>query len=569
MNREEHISAFSSELAFPYMTDDMVRRVRDYGSQISVSKDSTLFAPGDKEVDMFVILQGSIGIYAPEESGRRCAIARLGWRQFSGELDLFNSYSSLVHAITLEDCELIRVSRPRLQQLMRAEGDIANLVMQAMICRRQRLLADESAAIVVLAQGASAKAVQLQQFLTRNGHPHRLREATTEEIAHLRSISADGDEQGLFPAVKLRDGRILYCPSTEVLADEMGIAQLPDAGSTYDVTIVGAGPSGLAAAVCAASEGLSTLIIEGTAPGGQAGTSSKIENYLGFPIGVSGLELAQCAHMQAQKFGARLALSRDAIKIDRGHELLKVTLKGGYSVQSRTIVIASGAKYRKLDLPNYAQYENQGIYYAATTMEANFCRNSEAAVVGGGNSAGQAATFLSGAGSHVHLFLRGASLSNTMSEYLISRIERSERITIHRNTEITQLTGDAMLESVSWVNRRTGVGEKRPIQRLFVMIGAQPNTGWLYGTLLLDEKGFITTGTNEAFERSPYATNVPGVFAIGDVRSLSVKRVASAVGEGSMVISDIHRYLAGDLREPYADQHPESPSAFVGQLVGA
>ena len=399
---------------------------------------------------------------------------------------------------------------------MSAEGDIANLVMQAMICRRQRLLADESTAMIVLAKSGSSETIRLQRFLTRNGYPHRMQEPTAEEIERLRSLAPRRAQQDLLPAVKLRDGRILYCPSPEDLADELGITQLPDTGSTYDIAIVGAGPSGLAAAVCAASEGLSTLIIEGIAPGGQAGTSSRIENYLGFPTGVSGQELARCAHMQAQKFGARLALSREAIRIERVQGLLNITLKGGHSVCSRTVVIATGAQYRKLDLPN-TQYENRGINYAATAMEANFCRDAEVVVVGGGNSAGQAATFLSSAGSHVHLVIRGASLSSTMSEYLISRIERSERVTIHRNTEITKLTGDTILESVSWVNRQTGVGETRPIQSLFVMIGAEPNTGWLDGTLLLDERGFIITGTNEAFERSRYATNVPGVFAIGDV----------------------------------------------------
>ena len=568
MNREQqHIPAFRSDRAFPCMTEDMIRRVRDYGTQISVSKDSTLFAPGAKEVDMFVILLGYIGIYAFKEGGQRAIIARLGPRQFSGELDLFNSHCTLVHARTSEDCTLIRVSRPQFKRLMRAEGDIANMVMQAMICRRQRLLADESTAMIVLAKSGSAETVRLQRFLTRNSYPHRLREATAEEIAHLRNIAPERIKKGLLPAVKLRDGRVLYCPSTEDLADELGITQLPDTSSTFDIAIIGAGPSGLAAAVCAASEGLSTLIVEGIAPGGQAGTSSRIENYLGFPTGVSGHEFARCAHMQAQKFGARLALSREAVRIERTHGLLDITLKGGHSVHSRTAVIATGAKYRKLDLPNYSRYENLGIYYAATAMEANFCRNAEVAVVGGGNSAGQAATFLAGTGSHVHLVIRGASLSSTMSEYLVSRIERSEQITIHRNSEITKLTGDTMLESVSWKNRRTGVTETRPIQNLFVMIGAEPNTGWLYGTLRMDERGFIITGTNEAFERSRYATDIPGVFAIGDVRSLSVKRVASAVGEGAMVISDVHRYLAENRSEPDGGQNSESASLILGELI--
>jgi thioredoxin reductase (NADPH) len=564
-----HMSTLSAELAFPHLTDDMIRRVRDYGTVISVSRDSILFAPGEKEVDMFVILQGYIDIYAFEECEQWTSTVRLGRRQFSGELDLFNSQCTLVQARTSEDSVLIRVSRPQLRRMMRAEGDIANLVMQAMIWRRRRLLADESTAMIVLAKSGSAETFQLRRFLTQNGYPHRMQEATMEEVERLRSTAPKRDQQHLLPAVKLRGGRILYCPSNEELADELGITQLPDTESTFDVTIVGAGPSGLAAAVFAASEGLSTLIIEGVAPGGQAGTSSRIENYLGFPSGITGQELARCARMQAEKFGARVALSREAIRVEQVDRLLKITLKGGHSVYSRTVVIATGAKYRKLDLPNYVQYENQGVYYAATAMEAAFCSNAEVAVVGGGNSAGQAATFLSGVASHVHLIVRGASLASTMSEYLISRIERSERITIHRHSEITELAGNSTLDSVSWVNRLTGVGETRPIHSVFAMIGAEPNTAWLYGTLLLDRKGFIITGTTEAFEPSQYATTLRGVFAIGDVRSHSVKRVASAVGEGSMVISDVHNYLAEGFNDPPRNQDTREWSTSVGEPVGA
>jgi len=575
MNNEQtrdsvtHMPALSAELASPRLTDDMIRRVRDYGTLVSVPKDSILFTLGEKEVDMFVILQGSIAIYAFDECEQWTNTVHLGGRQFSGELDLFNSQCTLVQARTSEDSVLIRVSRPQLRRLMRAEGDIANLVMQAMIWRRRRLLADVSTAMIVLAKSGSAETFQLQQFLTQNGYPHRMQEATVEEVERLRGAAPKQVQEHLLPAVKLRDGRILYCPSNEELADELGITQLPNAESTFDVTIVGAGPSGLAAAVFAASEGLSTLIIEAVAPGGQAGTSSRIENYLGFPSGITGQDLARCAQMQAEKFGARLALSREAIRIEEVDRLLKITLKGGHSVYSRTVVIATGAKYRKLELPNYVQHENQGVYYAATAMEAAFCRNVEVAVVGGGNSAGQAATFLAGVAAHVHLIVRGASLSNTMSEYLISRIEKSERITIHRHSEITELSGNTMLDSVTWVNRLTGVEETRPIHYLFAMIGTEPNTGWLYGTILLDRKGFIITGTSEAFEPSRYATTLRGVFAIGDVRSHSVKRVASAVGEGSTVISDVHTYLAEGFTDPRRSQDTEVWSTSMGELVGA
>ncbi|HTF64865.1 MAG TPA: FAD-dependent oxidoreductase [Edaphobacter sp.] len=539
------------ELAFPCLTDDMIDRIRPYGQDICFLRDSSLFKPGERDVDMFVILKGSIEIYSFDESGeQRNLIVRLQETQFTGELDLFNSHRTMVHACTSDESTLLRIPRAELKRLMRSEGDIANLIMQAMIWRRQGLLADESTAMMVWAETGLPETVQLQRFLMRNGYPHRMTVPTPEQLTHLR-ILAPASVENLLPAVALRDGRVMFSPTIEDLADELGITQLPDIGAIYDVAIIGAGPSGLAAAVYAASEGLSALIIEGTAPGGQAGTSSKIENYLGFPTGVSGQELASRAQMQAQKFGARLALSREAVRIDQHAGVHEITLRGETCVCSRSVVIATGARYRKLNVANYGRYENQGIYYAATAMEANLVRGHEIAVIGGGNSAGQAAIFLSGVASRVHLVIRGDSLSSTMSQYLISRIESSDHITLHRNTEITKLEGDTKLTGVSWTDKLSGRTETRPIRGVFVMIGAEPNTGWLFGTLLLDKKGFIVTGTSEAFETSRYATSVPGIFAIGDVRSTSVKRVASAVGEGSIVISDVHRFLAENRVGPF------------------
>jgi thioredoxin reductase (NADPH) len=312
----------------------------------------------------------------------------------------------------------------------------------------------------------------------------------------------------------------------------------------YDVVVVGAGPAGLAAAVYAASEGLCTLVIEGTAPGGQAGTSSKIENYLGFPTGISGQRLASRAQLQALKFGVRFAISREVITAEQIDGIHKLTITGGISVRARSVVVASGAQYRKLSVENYSQFENRGIYYAATAMESLLCRDSEVIVVGGGNSAGQAAVFLSGIASHVHHIVRGKSLASTMSQYLISRIESSSHISLHTSSEIVKLEGSSSLEAVTWINRNSGEMTVKPIGSVFVMIGAEPNTGWLFGTLKLDKKGFILTGGADGFETTPYACSVPGMFAVGDVRSNSIKRVASAVGEGSVVISDVHRYLA-------------------------
>jgi thioredoxin reductase (NADPH) len=361
--------------------------------------------------------------------------------------------------------------------------------------------------------------------------------------------------------VILSDGRVLHRPTIPELADHLGITELPDPTITCDVAVVGAGPAGLAAAVYAASEGLCTIVVEGLAAGGQAGTSSRIENYLGFPAGIGGQQLAIRAQMQALKFGVHFAISREAITIEQVDGIHKLTLEGGIPVCARSVVVASGAQYRKLDVKNYTKYENCGLYYAATAMESTLCRDQEVIVVGGGNSAGQASMFLSGIARHVHHIVRRPSLTSTMSQYLISRIESSSRITLYTDSEIAALEGDLSLESVTWVNKMTGERTKKQIGVVFVMIGAEPNTSWLYGTVRLNNKGFILTGNTDGFEKSPYATSMPGIFAVGDVRANSVKRVASAVGEGSVVISDIHRYLA-DHRNNFAAQ-PNSALAAL------
>ena len=534
--------AFRPDMAFPPLTDEMIERLRGYGTEETFAPETALFTRGEREVDMFVVLEGELEIYGQDDKNERKLLATLGERQFTGELDLLSTRRTIVDGCTLTQCVLLRVPRAELQRLMRSEGDIANLIMQATIWRRLGIIEDSSG-IVLLGHSSAAETISLQRFLTRNAYPFRLLEPTAEQSANAGAEHNSGEEY-LLPAVILPGGKVLHRPTVAELADELGLTERLDPNATYDITVVGAGPSGLAAAVYGASEGLSTLVIEGTAPGGQAGTSSKIENYLGFPTGVSGQELANRAQVQAQKFGARLAISRDVVAIDQVGCIHQLKMADGSTVRSRAVVIATGAQYRKLSVENYDRFENQGILYAATAMEANLCRDSEVAVIGGGNSAGQAAIFLSGIAKHVHLIIRGESLAATMSQYLISRIENSPRITLHSETEIVGLEGESVLERVTWINRKTGEQETRPVGSMFVMIGAEPNTGWLYGTLALDKKGFVITGSAEAFENTRYATNVRGVYAVGDVRCDSVKRVASAVGEGSVVISDVYRYLA-------------------------
>jgi thioredoxin reductase (NADPH) len=379
----------------------------------------------------------------------------------------------------------------------------------------------------------------LQRFFVRNNYPHKI-EVVSAEDPYLDTAP--------LPAVILADGRSISQPSIPELADVLGITELPDPKMLYDVAVVGAGPAGLASAVYAASEGLNTTVIEGMAPGGQAGSSSKIENYLGFPAGISGQGLASRAHLQALKFGVHFAISREVVGVEQIDGIHRLTLQGGITICARAVIVASGAQYRKLSVGNYQKYENRGLYYAATAMESVLCRDQEVVVVGGGNSAGQASLFMAGFAKHVHHIVRRSSFSETMSQYLISRIENSAHITVHTESGIVALDGEPFLKKVTWENAKSGRMAK-DISTVFVMIGAEPNTGWLFGSARLDDKGFVLTGGAVGFEEGPYATSMPGIYAVGDVRANSVKRVASAVGEGSVVVSYIHRYLA-DHKKP-------------------
>jgi thioredoxin reductase (NADPH) len=539
--------------------------LRSYGREESFPANVLLFTHGERQVDMFVVLDGEVAISLPASNGESKIIARHQKLDFSGELNLLTSQGSLVEARTTTESRLLRIPRNELQRVMRAEGDIANLITSATIWRRIGILGETTSGIVLMGDAGDAQTTQLQRFLIRNNYPHRIVEASVEEDAQAEHELTD--HEPTLPAVVLSDGRILHRPTITQLADELGITELPDPEMIYDVTVVGAGPSGLAAAVYAASEGLCTLVVEGTAPGGQAGTSSKIENYLGFPTGISGQRLASRAQLQALKFGVRFAISRETVTAEQVDGIHKLTLAGGIPVCSRSVVVASGAQYRKLSVENYEQFENRGIYYAATAMESLLCRDNVVIVVGGGNSAGQAAVFLSGIAKHVHHIVRGKSLASTMSQYLISRIESSSHITLYTESEIVKLEGASSLEGVTWVSRKTGESTMKPIGSVFVMIGAEPNSGWLFGTVRLDKKGFILTGGADGFETTPYATSVPGMFAVGDVRSNSVKRVASAVGEGSVVISDVHRYLA-DHRNKFAAE-PNSALAALRSASAA
>ncbi len=529
---------------FPRLSVDAASRVANYGVEQGLRKGTRLFDRGQRGVDFFLVLEGSIEIFEVDSEGQPHVLTVHGERQFTGELDLFNDQQILVCGRTSVNSRVVRVKRADFRKMLSAEPDIGEIVMRAYILRRVGLIRYSRGAVTVIGSSRGADTLRLERFLRRNNYPHRL-----------LSIDTDRDAEGLLarhhlsladlPVVIATGKDVLRNPSTIALADALGLIESFDANEIFDVAVIGAGPSGLAAAVYAASEGLRTIVLEGLAPGGQAGTSSKIENYLGFPTGISGQALAGRAQVQAQKFGARLAIARAVIGIECDEKPYRLHLEGDRSVTARAVIIATGARYRKLDVPDYARFEGQGIHYAATAMEQQLSEGEEVVIVGGGNSAGQAAIYLSRTVEHAHILVRGPGLAATMSDYLVRRIESSPKITLHPFTEITALAGDTILREVTWTNRKTGTQQTRRIGALFVMIGAEPNTEWLDGCLALDARGFIITGRDQdgrALE-SAYATTAPGIFAVGDVRSGSVKRVASGVGEGSVVVQSVHRYL--------------------------
>jgi thioredoxin reductase (NADPH) len=525
-----------------FLTPAMTRRLRGYGSTEVVDRGSHLFEQGERLVDFFVVIEGGLEFY--ERMGRtaRAVESTLEKLQFTGELDLLNDRPTLLNCRAIRDSRVLRISRESVRKLMRSELDIAELILTEWIIRRARLVNHRQGGMIVVGDRDAAETMRIERFLIGNGHPHQLIDsnANAEAEVLLRALDVERDQ---LPLVFFPDGIALRRPANTVLASKLGFDQDLGEDTDYDLAVVGAGPAGLAAAVYGASEGLTTLVIEGTAPGGQAGTSSKIENYLGFPTGVSGHELAQNATVQAQKFGARFAISRDVIDMQPAGNGYRLALEGGKTIFAYAIVVATGARYRRLDVVNYRKFECQGVHYAATAMEAARCVGKEVVVVGGGNSAGQAALHLALSASHVHLLIRGAALKATMSAYLIQRIASSNRITLHANSEVVSLDGDDHLRSVTWCNRQTNKKRSCQTRNMFVMIGALPNTEWLHGKLDLDANGFVMTASSDG-DGCIFQTSRPGIYAVGDVRAGSVKRVANAVGEGSVVVSHVHRYIA-------------------------
>ncbi len=468
---------------------------------------------------------------------------------FTGEVNQLSGRRSLVRCRARETSSVIEISRANLQHVMQTDASIGAIFLAAFVLRRVFLIDHSAGDAVLIGSNHSSDTLRLREFLTRNSHPHTYidldRDADVQSVLDQFRIRIDE-----IPVLICRGEVVLRNPSNSEAAECFGFNAGIDEEAVYDLIVVGAGPSGLAAAVYGASEGLKVLVVESNSPGGQAGSSSRIENYLGFPLGISGQELSRRAFVQAEKFGAHIAVARSARALKCARPPYAVELDDGASVQGRSIIVAAGAQYRKLAVPNLAQFEGVGVYYGATQIEAQLCGTEEIAIVGGGNSAGQAAIFLANHARHVHVLVRGPGLAETMSRYLISRIEACPEITLHSRTEVEALEGNGHLERIRWRDKTTAMSGIHEIRHLFLMTGASPNSAWLQGCLAMDSKQFVKTGTDLGPDwplgRHPYLleTSLPGVFAVGDIRSGSVKRVASAVGEGAIAVQFVHKVLA-------------------------
>ncbi|MFJ4466965.1 FAD-dependent oxidoreductase [Streptomyces sp. NPDC089424] len=543
-----------SESIFPYLADDHVDCLRRYGVPDRLEAGRVLYPRGAQDFDFYLVLDGTVNVCqqgSPGDSDAERIITVYGGGQFTGELSLLNRQKSLVEAVAVEKTQVIRLRPAQLRRVIANEPDLARIILKAFILRRLRYIRLGLGTVVLAGPRTSREVVRIRTFLERNDYPvHHIDTELPEAGGLLDSYGVRPSAR--WPVVVCRSGTYLENPSIPEIARCLGIVEVISDLRTVDVAVVGAGPSGLAAAVYAASEGLSTVVIEATAPGGQAGTSSMIENYLGFPLGISGHELAARAQVQARKFGARIAIPRAVEHLDCATSPFTLHLSDGEALMAHTVVVATGAHYRRLSLPELAEFEGNGVHYAATALEGSFCADEDVFVVGGANSAGQAAVFLSQFARHVHMLVRGPGLAESMSQYLLTRIEASARISVHPRSEITALEGTGHVQSVRWRDDATGTARRNLTSNVFLMLGAVPNTAWLDDCLETDSKGFVRVG-GEVSDTSGYSsgsgplgmeTSVPGVFAVGDVRAGSVKRVASAVGEGSIVISQIHRTLA-------------------------
>ena len=542
-----------TDRSFPTLTAEQVSRIAQHGRRRPTARGQVLVEPGDKPVPFFVVVSGELQVVRPTDTAETLIVSHHPG-QFSGEANMISGRRSMVRLRVTEPGEVIQVDRQQLLALIQNDAELSEILMRAFIRRRLELIAQDLGDVVVIGSAHCAGTLRVKEFLTRNGHPF-----------HYLDLDRDRDAQELLdrfqvgvadiPVVICRGQAALRNPTNRQIADCVGFNEEIDQTRVSDLVIVGGGPAGLAAAVYGASEGLDVLVLESNVPGGQAGSSSRIENYLGFPTGISGLDLTGRAYAQALKFGAHVMVAKGATRLGCAGRRYTVDIDGGPRIAARTVIIASGAEYRKPALENLAAFEGTGVYYGATPMEAQLCAGQDVVVVGGGNSAGQAAVFLASTTRRVHMLVRGPGLADTMSRYLIRRIEENPSIVLRTRTQIVALEGNGRLERIRWRDDQTGEMEGHDIGHVFMMAGAVPNTGWLDGCVVLDEKSFVKTGPDLSSDdlakakwplaRPPFLleTSRPGIFAVGDVRGGNVKRVASAVGEGSIAVAFVHQVL--------------------------
>ena len=536
----------------PQLTEVQIDRIRAYARPREVRAGDVLYEPGFATPPVYVVISGAIRIVAVGAQEER-VVTTYRRSQFSGELLMISGRRSIYRCQAVEDGTLLELSPEDLRTLIGKDAELSDIIMNAFLARRLSLKETGQGNVVVLGSKYSADTLAVREFLTRDGHPFAYfdldTDPATQDLLDRFGVAIDD-----IPVVICNNSQVLKNPSTKEVAECLGFNSHIDDSQVRDLLIVGAGPAGLAAAVYAASEGLDVLVVEKAAPGGQAGSSSKIENYLGFPTGLSGQELADRAIAQAEKFGAHIMVARSVVHLNCNQRPYRVTLDDGHEIPTRTIVLATGAQYNKPALPRLESFAGKGIYYNATYMEAQVCTGEPVIVIGGGNSAGQAAIFLAQNTAGVTMLVRSSSLVATMSRYLIQRIEENPLIHVHYSSELTSLEGGEHLERVTWTNKATEESFVEPIRHVFVMTGASPKTEWLAQCLSLDSKGFVLTGRDLEAATPPVAwplaraphmleTSLPGVFVVGDARSGNVKRVASAVGEGSIVLHLVHQAL--------------------------
>ena len=531
----------------PKLNPFEIERMRRFGEARSFAQGEAIFTAGQAGPGLVVILSGEVDIVRREFS-RESLIVMDGPGQFMGELAQLAGRPALADAVAKKPVQALIIAPERLRALLIAEAELGERIMRALILRRVGLLETGAGGPIIVGRADSADVLRLQGFLRNNGHPHQLLNPETDDEAKAL-IERFHIDPGQLPIVLCPGGQLLRNPSEHELARCVGLVRPIDPQRVYDVAVVGAGPAGLATAVYAASEGLSVLVLDCRAFGGQAGASARIENYLGFPTGITGIALMARAYNQAQKFGAEMAIPDEVSALSAqtdGAGNFTLQLTDGEQVSARAVVIASGARYRRPAVDSLPAFEGSSVHYWATPLEGKLCANQEIALVGGGNSAGQAAVYLASQSAKVWMLVRGGDLGASMSRYLVDRIEGLANIEVLTRAQVSGLEGrDGVLEAVRWRLGTNGKEVRRPTRHLFLFIGAEPNTNWLAGSdVALDAKAFVLTGEHTGGDRHPLETNRRGVFAIGDVRSKSIKRVAAAVGEGAQVVAALHSYLA-------------------------